>query len=473
MDPIMGAMESPTSEPAAPAIPVSAPESAPKTVAAEGASVDTLLDQIRAADKSATESVTPESSVGPSQQASEEPVSDQPPGEKAATEEPKPETAAQPENQEAVAESIRSLIKKSNLPPERKEELAALAYRGLQLQKLGFDYDQAELLKRMAVTPEVMVERVKIHPTIEDARTDAAFAEDMRELINDLDTQPEVAARKLYLTSPEKFKSMAAEIADNLDQLVPDKASEIRSSGFRNAMVRIAQRAEQTSNADLQSAAALILDHVFGGENAPAARDPNNPVYQENERLKALFRQQQEQRTQNLEAARGQFGTALQNYGAQAIFSDIKAALVAQSPTGMDAELVDRTAGDAFNGVVADLFQNQNFIKDMERFAAGPPTQEQLNNAIEFARSRARALAPLHLRTALGRWGKYAVKAAQQKEVTQQRAAGKPDVGKAVGAPTPSAAVPAHERALAEAKSRGLTHLETIQLHQQLMAARG
>lgn len=462
MDPITGALESPSAEPA---VPVTDAGAAPETVVAEGTGVGSLLDQIRAADKSATETASPESSEPQEQVVEQKPEQETGAEGQESQEEKKPELT-----QGQIEESIRSLIKKSNLPPERKDELASLAYKGLQLTKLGFDYDQVKFLKEMAVTPEVILDRVRLHPTLEDAKRDAMYAEDMRELINDLTTQPEVAARKLHATSPETFRPLALDIFNNIDKIAPDVAQEAWSRKFSTVLSRVEKNAQASQNVDLQAAVAMLRDHIYG-DTQTSKPDPNDPVVQENTRLRAIFENQQRQQKQGMEQARSQFGNALQNYGAQAIFSDIKTALEAQKPTGMDADLAERTVGDVFNGVTQDLLSNTNFMKDMARFAQGNPTQEQLGAAIDFARARARVLMAPHLRSALGKWGKYALQRAQTTATTQAKAASRPDVGKATGPPTPAAGVPLHERVLAEGKAKNLTPLEMMRMHDSLRRA--
>ena len=463
MDPITGALESPTATPA------------PSVTVAEGTSTGDLLSQIQAADKSAQEPVASETPSEPEEKAEAAPAESvtEPETEEPAVEEPKEgEAGKEPQaTQEQVAESIRSLIKKSNLPPEKKEELAGLAYEGLQLRKMGFDFQQAKFLKEMGVTPDVIVDRVKLHGTLDDAKTDAMYAQDMRELISDLTTNPAVAARKLHATSPEHFRGLAVEVADNLDSIIPEKAVQIRSDGARNMLLRIQQDAQREGNTDMETAATLIYERVFGTQPGAPPRTPDmaDPTQRELAQLKQQLAQQERVRREAFTRDQQVFGQQLQSRGADAILADIRATVDAQKPAGLNDELTAQIAREAFDGVTQDLLANENFVKDVERFTAGQPTSQNFQQALEFVRHQARARTPIHLRAALTRWGKYAVQQSAQKQAIQQKAEARPDVGKAVGPATPSVGSPLHEQILAEGRSKNLSPLEMIQRHDALL----
>ena len=320
----------------------------------------------------------------------------------------------------------------------------------------------------MKIAPEMVIERVKLHPTIEDAKHDAELARDMRSFANDYQTNPSLAARKLHETSPRAFEPFAQEIIRNANAIAPNLFIDQQSKGFKTALGRIAQEGTAGGDAELEAAAIKLLDYVYGpnrNADAPTKLNPQDPIHAELDALKRRIASEDAQKAQGFRAAQEQFAVSLRDYGATAIRNEVKTWIEKARPTGMDADLVERASADTFERVTRDLVSNVNFLSDMERFSQGPPTQENLNAALSFAMERAKAYIPLHLKTALETWGKYSLAAQAQKTAVQQKAASKPDVGKAPGPASPSRELTALDETLAAMKSnKRLDPLEAMQL---------
>lgn len=437
------------------------------------APAEDILSQIQKAGNAALESdnsskPAPESGT-PEAASSDQPQ--KPAGDESAPEARPAETKpAEPQKSpEEVAESIRQLIKRSNMPPELKDEIADLAYQAKSLREMGFTFDQARSLKQMGISPDSVVERVKLHSTIEDAKMDAELASDMRQFMNDYVTNPSVAAQRLYKTNAETFQPFAREIIRNAHAIDPDLYIEQQSSGFKTALSRLAEQAKATEDADTETAVQIILEKVYGPQ-APAGTAPrpdDSPVAQELARLKAERAREQAQRNQELQTMRGQFREDLRNEAFKAIGMEIDNYVNAQAPAGSPSEVRDTMKSQVYQSVLQTLASNPNFMQDAQRLANGPMTAEAFRSAIQYVVERAKPHIPINFKPAVEKWGRFTLADQARKEATQQRAAAKPDVGRPAGPATTAAAPDVVSQVLQEGREKGWDPLQIIREHQR------
>lgn len=364
--------------------------------------------------------------------------------------------------------NMRGELKRANLAPEVKEALAQAWYERKAFHDTGFTVDHARQLKTFGVTPEAAVERIKLHPTVADAQTDAQLADIARNLINDYQSNPQAMIDGLRSNAPQAFGGFAKTFATQLRSAAPDVFSEMASDIMWTA-ISIAERELPEDALDEREHVAYIKAKFFPNQNEgnrgqTSAFNPNDPIHKEYQRL---VQNQQEQRV----AQATQFESALYQYGAEAVKNEVAERFRAAAPAGLPDEFVERAIGDIMASVSNDVINNKNVRDQVTRFLSGTLTQEDLNAAVAFVTDRARPLIAVHLKPHLDFWSKAARPATPSSPAIAPKPAPKPapvqqsaSVQRVPGsapAATPPSAPPADF--LKAARSKGWDNLRVMQ----------
>lgn len=344
-----------------------------------------------------------------------------------------PEGKAEPKK----AESIRALVKGSNIPAEHKEEVTALAYQGKAAQEAGLTTDVIKAFKDLGISIPSIVERIRLHPAIEDGRRDALLAGEYRTFINDFIHNPQEVVRKLRLTSqgagrPEIWSEFVAAVSQNIEQEARPLWLSKLNREVRHILNKLAQEAvdqkDETKQVSVENVQTMLglTPGASGGQTQPVIDPKVQSLQNENDELKRRQAQQEA-------AQRDSFIAAASNDAKTAILRDIVDRFTAAKPTGMDDDESRRCVEEAFTKVGNELLANQNFVRDFESFRNGEISQRSHDLAVKFALERARSFIPIHLNASLAFYGKRALATAGAQDAKTAKAAAQTDAAKVTG----------------------------------------
>lgn len=306
-----------------------------------------------------------------------------------------------------LPENMRGELRKANLAPSVKEALAQAWYERKAFHDTGFSLDHARQLKTFGFTPEAAVERVKLHPTISDAQTDAQLADIARTLMTDFASNPQAMIDGLRSNVPQGFSGFAKAFAGQLKQAAPEVYGDVASDIMWTA-VSILERELPEDALDEREHVAYVKAKFFPnqGQGQPGQTNgslfnPNDPIHKEYQRI---VESQQQQHA----AVAGQFETALYQYGANAVKTEIAERFKTAAPAGLDEAFVSRAVNDIFAEVSNDVVNNKNVRDQINRILAGNLSQEDLNAAVALVTDRARPLIAVRMRPHLDFWSKAA-----------------------------------------------------------------
>ena len=304
-----------------------------------------------------------------------------------------------------LPENMRGALSKANLDKNVKEALAQAWYERKAFHDTGFTVDHARQLKTFGFTPEAAVERVKLHPTIQEAQTDAQLANLARGLITDYATNPQAMIDGLRQQAPEGFTGFAQTFAKQLRQSAPEVFQDVASDVMWTA-ISIMERELPEDALDEREHVAFVKARLFpqqqgnhGGQASPF--NPNDPIHK---KYAEIVQAQQQQRAFMAE----QFETALVQYGEEQVKNEIVERFRAAAPAGLDEEFVGRAVTDTLAAVKNDVMGNRTVMDQIRRFFSGNLSQEDLNAAVQFIADRARPLIAVHLKPQVDFWSKAA-----------------------------------------------------------------
>ncbi len=355
-----------------------------------------------------------------------------------------PESKPEAKDAKKTSESIRALVKASNIPAEFKEEVTALAYQGKAAQEAGLSQDVIKTFKDMGVSIQSVVERIRLHPAIDDAKRDALLAGEHRTLISDIINNPKKFVQNIRATidsanRPEVKAALVGAFAENIEKEARQLWISKLDREFRAVLHNLAQEAAAEKDETKQISVENVQTMLGYGPSASAAAapvaDPNLlALKNENDELKRAKAQQDA-------AQRDAFIANVGNEAKAAILKDIVDRFVATRPTGMDDDESKRCVEEAFTNVGKELLANANFVRDFDSFRNGDTSQRGKELAVRFALERAKSFIPIHLNAAIAFYGKRALSTAEADDVKQKKAAAQPDAAKVGGvAPSPTPA---------------------------------
>jgi len=304
-----------------------------------------------------------------------------------------------------LPENMRGALSKANLDRNVKEALAQAWYERKAFHDTGFTVEHARQLKTFGFTPEAAVERVKLHPTVSDAQTDAQLADIARGLINDYQNNPQGMIDGLRQFVPQGFTGFAQTFAKQLRQTAPEVFHDVASDVMWTA-ISIMERDLPEDALDEREHVAFVKARLFpqqqgnqGGQASPF--NPNDPIHK---KYAEIVQAQQQQRAFMAE----QFETALVQYGEEQVKNEIVERFRAAAPAGLDEEFVGRAVTDTLAAVKNDVMGNRTVMDQIRRFFSGNLSQEDLNAAVQFIADRARPLIAVHLKPQVDFWSKAA-----------------------------------------------------------------
>ena len=336
-----------------------------------------------------------------------------------------------------LPENMRGALSKANLDRNVKEALAQAWYERKAFHDTGFTVDHARQLKTFGFTPEAAVDRIKLHPTVQDAQTDAQLADIARGLINDYATNPQAMIEGLRQHVPQGFTGFAQTFAKQLRQTAPEVFSDVASDVMWTAM-SIMERELPEDALDEREHVAYVKAKLFpqqqgqsGGQASPF--NPNDPIHR---KYQEIVQSQQQQRAYMTQ----QFESALVQYGEEQVRTEVAERFRAAAPAGLPEEYVARAVEDIVSAVRNDVVNNRNVRDQIGRYFNGGLSQEELNAAVGFIADRARPLIAIHLKPQVDFWSKAARPATAS---TNPAVAPKPAVKPSAASPAASAqAVP-------------------------------
>ena len=437
--------------------PESAPASASETPQSAGTSGNSrnldakadYLSRIQQAAQNYKESDPAEAAVAAAEAAANaDPATDAPvsgESDQPVVEQPQVETQPQTEEPakapvipyDQLPENMRGALSKANLDRNVKEALAQAWYERKAFHDTGFTVEHARQLKTFGFTPEAAVERVKLHPTVNDAQTDAQLADIARGLINDYQNNPQGMIDGLRQFVPQGFTGFAQTFAKQLRQTAPEVFHDVASDVMWTA-ISIMERDLPEDALDEREHVAYVKAKLFpqqqgqaGGQASPF--NPHDPIHK---KYQEIVQAQQQQRVYMAQ----QFESALVQYGEEQVRNEVVERFKAAAPAGLPDEYVSRAVEDILSAVRNDVVNNKNVRDQIGRFLSGNLTQEDLNAAVGFIADRARPLIAIHLKPQVDFWSKAARPATNP---TNPALAPKPAVKPAAASPAASAqAVP-------------------------------
>lgn len=359
------------------------------------------------------------------------------------------EQKAQPESTEQTeqtSESARQLINKSNIDPALKKELSDDVFRARRFKELGFSVENAEALKDLGVTPEVIVERTNLHPTLEDARRDASLAASMRQISEDLTTNPAAFLDKIGQANPQIAQSIRSAILGNIkspEDLGEDVWFPFVQERTWNLLDNLDRSSVQTQDSDLKEAVAIIRAKVFGPnaqapqpkQPAPASDDANNPLRRELEQLRAEKARQES-------TQRGQWESSMQNEGLKMVGDLAAQYLTSQGIASLPGSFQQDASRELAMSVLNAISSDPRLAADAAVFLKGPMTQERFQQGLGWLKARAAALVNVHGQRVRDKYRPLASTATPtaQPAAPKQAASPRPDVARPSGGvprPTP------------------------------------
>lgn len=326
------------------------------------------------------------------------------PGQAPEGEQPFGEQPAQPEStqqSEQTSESARQLINKSNIDPTLKKELSDDVFRARRFKELGFSVEHAEALKDLGITPEVVIERTTIHPTLEDARRDASLAASMRQISTELSSNPAAFLDKLGQANPAVAQNLRSAILGEIrspEDLGEDVWFPFVQESTWNLLDNLQRAASAEQNADLKEAVAIVRGKVFGQNPQPpqprqpktaAQDDPNNPLRKELEELRA-------EKARAESTQRGNWQSGLQNEGLKVVGGLAEAYLKSQGISSLPGTFSQDAARELAMSVLGAIDSDSRLKADAEIFLNGPMTRERFQQGLEWLRARAQSLVNIH-----------------------------------------------------------------------------
>jgi hypothetical protein len=306
---------------------------------------------------------------------------------------------------EQLPDNMRAELRKSNLAPEIKEALAQSWYERKAYHDVGFTVEQARQLKEVGFTPEVAGDRLRIHPTLEDAATDAHLANIARTIITDYQSNPSGMIEGLRQNAPEAFEGFADAFASELKTSAPAVYSKVASRAMLRAL-EILDSEYPAEDFETKEKIAFVKNKFFpaSGE-APKSHggfNPEDPIHVQYQKL------QEQQRQQYAAAATG-FERAVTDFGQQAVFTEVQRRVSEAMPKGVDQDVINRASGEIMDRVAKDFFGNRGMIESIgQMMRTSDMSQQALNNIVTQVYNRAVPLVAVHSKPVLEFWSKTA-----------------------------------------------------------------
>lgn len=432
-------------------------------VAAADAGVS-LEDQVREVAESVSDATvnSDESTETPAEQTASDQPAQQPAQEPAEPETPKP-----PIDYTQLPDNIRAELRRANLAPEVKEALAQSWYERKAFHDVGFSVEQARYLKSVGFSPEVAVDRLRMHPTVEDAAQDAGLANVARTLINDFQGNPDAMLDGLRSNVPEAFPRFAKAVADRLPQDAPDVYHGLASNAMYHALQVLESELTDTEFEEREKVA-FVKNRLFPdagnqpkGTPPPGAFNPNDPIHQ---KYKALQDNQQQQYVAQAET----FASAVQGYSQQAVLGEVSRRVAEALPKGMDPSVVQRAASEITELVGKDFFGNRGVMESIiKAIRQSDLSQASLDAIVNYAYNRAVPLIAVHSKPVLEFWQKNtkapvapatpAITSPQRSAVGSRTVATAPSAARipAASPPVPGASGPPPKEFIATGRKQG------------------
>lgn len=365
----------------------------------------------------------------------------------------KPVVAEKEAAKKQTSESIRALIKASNLPAEHKDEIVNLAYQGKAAQESGMTLDAVRAFKENGITPASVLERIKLHPTFDDAKKDAWYAGEMRRIATDYNKDPKkfLLGLKQSAGSTQVFPNLVAAIAEFLPTEAPRVVTSIKTDGIKTALLNLGREALAQANEDRQTAVKMVQE-AFGFSSELTAQTPTkDPRLAELEKKNAEFESRQKAQD---EQSRNQFLQSVVTEARNTVYKEIERRWAEAAPAGLDVDETKRAIDDIYKGVETDLAGVSNFVYDLESRRNGPLTEQAYRDSVKYAFDRASPFIPTHQKSALDFWSKRALATAQIRETTNQKAAKQVDAAE-VGGAAPATTTPSARDNLKAIRAKG------------------
>lgn len=415
-------------------------------------------------------------------------------GEEAQPEpEPEPEAAAaeeqpfaaEPEAQpeategaEQTSESARQLINKSNIDPALKKELSDDVFRARRFKELGFNVETAEAFKDLGVTPEVIIERTNLHPTLEDARRDAGLAATMRQIAEDLGTNPAGFLEKVGQANPAMAKSIKDAVRAEITS--PEDLGEevwfpfVQQSTW-NLLDNLDRAATAEQNSDLKEAVSILRAKVFGqGAVAPQPRQPAPAADDANNRLRKELEQLRAEKARQESTARGSWESSMQQEGLKAVGELAVNYLSSQGVSSLPGTFGQDAVRELAMSVLGAISSDPRLAADANVFLKGPMTQERFKQGLDWLKSRAAPLINVHGQRVREKYRPLASarSATAPQTAPKPAAAPRPDVARPSGATPRPAAAPSPTQAVFAAAKKGMSIEQMIAANSAARGAR-
>jgi hypothetical protein len=373
--------------------------------------------------------------------------------------------AVEPAKDAKAAPSIRQLVKASNIPADMKDKITELAYLGRAISDSGMTADGIKLLKDQGMTPEVIAERLKMHPTVEDAKRDMWFAQEMRRIGFEYNTDPQKFLLGLKLAAdgsgnPQIYANLIERAAVQLKDVAHGTWVSTMTDALKTALYNLGNEAASGSDEDLKTAVSMVQQKFgFISDGTVTPRPAADPRLAELEKQNAEMIARQRAAG---EASKGAFLESIITESRNAVYREIHARWLASAPAGLDEVETKRAIDDIFYAVENDLKGVQNFVYDLATRRNGPQTQQAYRDAVKYAFDRALPFIPQHQKSALDFWTKRVLPSVQARDATEKKAAGQVDAAELGGTPPAEPAADTPQARLAAVKGKNLTFQEKI-----------
>lgn len=324
------------------------------------------------------------------------------------SEEPAPEAPAEQKPvsipYDQLPDNMRAELRRANLAPEIKEALAQSWYERKAFHDVGFTVEQARQLKSVGFTPEVAGDRLRLHPTLEDAAQDASLANIARTLITDFQSNPSAMLDGLSSNSPDAFPKFAEAVAGRLRTEAPQVHRALVGKAMLNALNVLESEIDE-NDFESKEKVAFVRNKWFpqtdGNQPRQAgAFDPNDPIHRK-------YAELQEQQAQQAQQSFAYFGQAVQEYSKQAVMSEVSKRVGEALPKGTSEHVVQRATNEIVNLVANDFFGNRGVMDNINRMVANSDlSQEALNQVVYNIFNRAMPLVAVHAKPVLEFWSK-------------------------------------------------------------------
>ena len=334
----------------------------------------------------------------------DKPADADPNGEKPTVEEQKPEAPKTPNiPYEELPENMRAELRRSNLSQEVKEALAQSWYERKAFHDVGFTVDQARQLKSVGLTPEAANDRLRLHPTIDDAVTDAQLANLARTLVDDFQTNPASMLDGLSQNAPNAFPKFAGAVAERLRSAAPEVYGNLVSRAMKNAL-NVLESELDKEDYESREKVAFVRNKWFQQDSEQAQPagtfNPNDPIHQR-------YAQMEQQQAQQYQAQAAQFEQAVRGYGEKAVFDEVANRVANALPKGTPQEIVARASQEISQRVFQDFLGNRGVMDNLNKMIAGADlSQQALEIIVNNIYNRAVPLIAVHARPVLEFWSK-------------------------------------------------------------------